>query len=110
MDLPTVPGLKYFTKKPIPVAMVQWTGDNADDLYVFTNNNFAPICPNEPRNAEGELPAGVWDVLHNTYIPLYRGWWVVRGIKGECYPIEPNVLAETYDLTPVKENTDAHQG
>lgn len=29
--------------------------------------------------------------------PVQPDWWVARGVKGEYYPIAPDVLAQTYD-------------
>ena len=28
------------------------------------------------------------------------GDFIVRGVRGECYPVKPDIFAETYDLFP----------
>ena len=77
----------YFVKKPIPIAALQWTGGNADEV-----REFAPEI----------------DYHHATtgsmYIPTREGVmradrndWIVRGIKGEVYAIKPDIFEETYD-------------
>ncbi len=39
----------------------------------------------------------VYDRLHNTWINLDVGDWVITGVQGEKYPIKPDVLAATYE-------------
>lgn len=43
----------------------------------------------------GDLP-GVFDVLHGTQILIKPGDYIIRGIKGEYYPCDEVVFAETY--------------
>lgn len=88
-----------FRKRPIEVQAVQWTGDNLAEVGHLTgSNNFQPINdlgrgPNDPAWATAE----VYDRLHDKWIPLRTGDWVVRGVRGECWPVEQAVFAETYE-------------
>jgi hypothetical protein len=39
----------------------------------------------------------VYDELHSTWVGMYTGQWIIKGVKGEFYPINEEVLAETYE-------------
>jgi hypothetical protein len=80
--------IKEFRKRPITITAVQWTGDNLDELMEFTDGDF-------------ELDvfglAEVWDKLHDTWVTVKDGQWVIKGVKGEFYPIDEEALADTYE-------------
>lgn len=99
-----------FRKKPVVIEAVQWTGDNEDELYAFTGaQNFAVIHPDDrPNSDDPEATASVFDVLHSTWVLVYTGQWVIKGAKGEFYPINEQVLSETYDrVNPLVEAAQA---
>jgi hypothetical protein len=91
-----ISGITRFRKKPVEVTAVQWTGGNELELIVFTGDQFEPIEP-EDRADDPDVTGQVFDVLHNTWVGVYTGQWVIRGVKGEFYPIAEDVLAETYE-------------
>ena len=76
--------MKY-TKKPVTIEAVQWTGKNYDEMRHF-------------------LPCGVrrFDVdgLHiNTLEGDMRaapGDYIIKGVKGEFYPCKPDIFKQTY--------------
>lgn len=85
-------------KKPVVVEAVQWTGDNVGELVNFTQLNFVALCDEDRANSEDpEATAEVFDCLHSTWVLVYTGQWIIRGVKGEFYPIADDVMAETYD-------------
>ena len=76
-----------FKKRPITVEAVQWRGDNFDEIEAFTS---API---EQRPLTDKL-----------FIPTLEGTmrakvgdWIVRGVRGEVWPVEESIFPETYD-------------
>lgn len=83
-------------KKPIEVDTIQWIGDNESELIDFTNHRFEAVPP-EDRAEDPEITAQVFDELHSTWVGVFTGQHVVRGVKGEFYPIAEDVLAETYE-------------
>ncbi len=87
-----------FRKKPFEVEAVQWTDDNEAELMEFTGQQFRRIAPPD-RSDDPEATGAVFDVLHRTWVNVYRGQWVIRGVRGEFYPIAEDVLAETYEAT-----------
>lgn len=82
-----------YRKKPVIVSTMEWTGDNEADLVAWTGGNF---------HAYDAFPytAEVYDELHATWIDVETGHHIIRGVKGEFYPIAPEVLADTYELQP----------
>lgn len=87
-------------KKPVVVDTIQWTGDNEDEVQAFTigATNFYALDPEDRENSEDpEATATVFDNLHNTWVLVYTGQHIVRGVKREYYPIAEEVLADTYE-------------
>lgn len=85
---------QMFRKKPIVVHAVQWTGANWVEMHEFTGGLFGDVAPGD--HADPSITAQTYDSLHSTWVGLKTGQWVVRG-GGEFYPIDEEVLAETYD-------------
>lgn len=88
---------RRFRKRPIEVTAMQWTGSNERELRLWCGPSmFGAVAP-EDRTDDPEITAEVLDVLHSTWVGVKTGQWIVRGVKGELYPIAEDVLAETYD-------------
>lgn len=83
----------YYTKKPLTIPTLEWTGSNADELRAF--------C--EPDDTEYNIQftdggVKVWNDQEHCWIPVPVGHVVARGALGELYPISPEALARTFDL------------
>lgn len=85
--------MAYFRKRPIVVEAVRFSGTNHDELWTFTGGVFLALDDYERPDIRGQ----VFDKLHDSWIGVKVGQWVVRGIHGEHYPIDAQVLSETYD-------------
>lgn len=84
-------------KKPVEVEAIQWTGENLADVQAFTGSAlFGAVAP-EDRSEDPDMTAEVFDKLHSTWVHVYDGQWIIKGIQGEFYPIAADVLAATYD-------------
>lgn len=99
--------IRYFKKKPIAVPMIEWTGENMDEIREFTGN-IDVVSAQDTDQVPYPLPKFlVKDVLpiraeiYNTeelaWIPVPLGHFVAKGSNGEFYPISPAVLEQTYD-------------
>lgn len=103
--------VKQFTKKPVTISAIQWTGDNLPDVIEFTGKH--------PR-------WGDWFVDMGEYIAHVRsdgnrfkiftlegvmdalpGDWIIRGVQGEHYPCKPDIFAATYDPAELQERRKA---
>jgi len=86
-----------FRKRPVEVVAIQWTGENEAEVRRFTGGSLFGACRQEGPSHDPEVTAHVYDETHSTWVGVKPGQWVVRGVKGEFYPIDPDILAETYD-------------
>jgi hypothetical protein len=82
--------VKTFRKKPVEVEAVQFTGDNADEIQVWSYNHVLPIREMHSPivlavpTLEGVMKASVGD-------------WIVRGVADEYYPCKPDIFEQTYE-------------
>ena len=86
-------------KKPVEVQAVQWTGANLVEVVEPTGaSRFFPLDEHDRRNSgDPDATATVYDVLHSTWVLVKNGQWIIRGVKGEFYPCDEAVFAETYE-------------
>lgn len=85
-----------FRKKPVVIDAIRWTGDNYDEINNWTDSRFQMITlPDQP-----EMTARIYDVLHETWVLLRDGDWVIRGVRGEYYPCANDVFESTYEPVP----------
>jgi hypothetical protein len=88
-------------KKPVEVDTIQWTGTNEHEVQEFTGGPsvfYALDAEDRAGCDDPEATATVFDNLHSTWVLVYTGQHIVRGVKREYYPIAEDVLAETYEL------------
>jgi hypothetical protein len=74
-----------FRKKPVVIEARQWEGSNAVDLLDW-------IKP-EARQEGQTLVIPTLEGDHEARL----GAWIIRGVKGEFYPCDPDIFAATYE-------------
>lgn len=74
-------------KKPVEVEAFRWQGENVDgfDLLVTRTADGEEKRRLRIETLEGTMWASVGDVI-------------IRGIKGECYPVKPDIFDATYEV------------
>ncbi len=98
------PTVRTRRKKAVTVDTLLWNGANADQLAAFTGGRFWPVGPDD-RTEFPDITGEVLDVLHSTRIGMRTGQHVVKGVRGEFYPIDESVLDETYeDAMPIADD------
>lgn len=82
--------MKYYVKKPIPVAAAKVEKENREEIIELLKSG---------TTAWEELPDGFMVYSWEGIEPVKYGsnYWIIRGIKGECYPCEGNVFEESYE-------------
>lgn len=78
---------KKYRKKPVIVEAMRWTGKNTTALLHWMCPDLSPDAVSFDgtiKTLEGELRAS-------------RGDWIIRGVKGEFYPIKDAIFRETYE-------------
>lgn len=77
-----------FRKKPVVIEAVQWTGDGTPELYVLMGREIDVKSSGSPqlviRTLEGDMLAQIGD-------------WIIRGVKGELYPVKDEIFRLTYE-------------
>ena len=100
---PLPAGWQLIRKKPVIVAGIQWTGSNEAQVQALTGReNFYALDPGDRANCDDpEATATVFDKLHSTWVLVFTGQWVIRGVKGEFYPLADDVRTDTYEFVEV---------
>lgn len=92
----------FYRKKPITIQAFQITDWCMEDLnrtpYWFTNAIALDINANNSVTIKKDL--GEWKIKINTLEGEYtvtKGWWIIKGIKGELYPCKDEIFINTYE-------------
>lgn len=88
-----------YRKKPVVVEAIQWTGRNyTKTLDPFLGNNWGRADVKEVAwEHEDAEEVVVWNGLEKIWIPCPVGHWIIRGIKGEFYPCDPEAFEQSYE-------------
>lgn len=82
-----------FRKKPVVIEAIQWnaTFERYNEICKFVGESLQTnYCGNSQpqliyiKTLEGEHTASPND-------------WIIKGIKGECYPCKPDIFEATYE-------------
>ena len=81
--------MPFYVKKPVVVEAIQWTGNNTQEIDVFTESQFLEVERNGVRmlaifTLEGTMEARIDD-------------WIIKGVNGEFYPCKPDIFDKTYE-------------
>lgn len=56
-----------------------------------------------------DATATVFDKLHSTWVLVFDGRWIIKGVKGEFYPCADDVFRETYEPATAERDHQAEQ-
>ena len=81
--------LKQYIKKPIPVYAVKVEKENKLQIIALLKSGTT-----DWEELEDGFMVHSWEGIE----PVKYGsnYWIIRGIKGECYPCEGNIFEESY--------------
>ncbi len=76
----------WFRKKPVVIEAVQFNGRNPAQIMGFTKSTATLDEDGLIRihTLEGWMIASVGD-------------WIIKGVKGEFYPVKPDIFEATYE-------------
>ena len=105
-----LPEARLFTKKPVTIAAIQWTGKNLREVIAFTDG------PPDTRTTHAGMAWEAYiDLVARDGLKIYTlegkmlaspGDWIIRGVKGEYYPVKCDIFYATYDKV---EEDDGHR-
>ena len=81
-----------FTKKPVTITAIDWTGDNFDAVKKFAGDNVSLengklVIKTLEDGADGKAK-------HVASI----GDFIIRGVEGEYYFCKPYIFEQTYEI------------
>lgn len=86
-----------YRKKPVVIEAIQYTGNNGNELYIWSSSKVieSPICEPTDNNPSGvyvqvKTLEGIMCGIVNDYI--------IKGVNGEFYPCKPDIFDKTYDI------------
>jgi hypothetical protein len=79
-----------YTKKPVTIDAVQWTGKNRTEILNFCTNGYVNYSN---AKLEPELKIQTLEGLMTATV----GDYIIKGIKGEFYPCKEDIFLETYN-------------
>lgn len=91
--------VKRFRTKIVEIEAMQWRYNQKvlKEMYEFTEGNFRLHGHLDNGKPVGQWTADVFDKLHNTWISVADGQWIVRGAKGEYYPCDDETFHWKYE-------------
>ena len=103
-----LPEARLFTKKPVTIAAIQWTGKNLREVIAFTDG------PPDTRTTHAGMAWEAYtDLVARDGLKIYTlegkmlaspGDWIIRGVKGEMYPCKDEIFRLTYEPVVARES------
>jgi hypothetical protein len=79
-----------YTKKPVTIDAIQWTGKNRTEILNFCTDGYVSYSN---AKLEPELKIQTLEGLMTATV----GDYIIKGIKGEFYPCKEDIFLETYN-------------
>lgn len=90
--------IRKYTKKPVTIEAIQWTGENTDKVLDFITE--VPLSETDKI-----IKTAIVD-NYDLYIKTLEGMmkadmgdYIIKGVEGEFYPCKPNIFNKTYQAT-----------
>jgi hypothetical protein len=81
--------IEIYKKKPVSVAVLAWDGRNFDEIKKFAGDM--------AFMDDGDLFIHTLEDTDTSSHAASVGDLIVRGVKGEFYPVKPDVFMRTYE-------------
>ena len=83
-----------YRKRPVVIDAVQFhVGQDLPEPFQIVNYGY-PVGENESHPLEGKY----WVQTLEGPLMVRDGDWLVRGTKGEFYPVKPDIFVDIYEL------------
>lgn len=97
--------MAFYTTKPIEIEAVRYDGNLDKIRAAYPDVKIRRLADNETR-------AEVWDYLQETWVIVRLGDYIIKGMKGEYYPCDPDVFEAKYEMVVPRhreERTTTHE-
>lgn len=78
--------MSRYRKKPVVIEAEQWSGSNWHQMLAFAGGG----------NVSTDGEHLMVHTLEGTMVAP-PGWWIIKGVKGEFYPCDPEIFEATYE-------------
>jgi hypothetical protein len=92
-----------FRKKPVEIQAKHWDGSIEGATVIIDwvlagagTARYRECTTSHDERTSHCVPAIAIDTLEGT-MKADPGYWIIRGVKGEFYPCEPDIFAATYE-------------
>jgi hypothetical protein len=85
--------IKTYRKKPVDIEAIQFTRDNFDKIWEFTNSTAFNFTVE--RRIDG-VATCIIPTLEGQHIAI-EGDYIIKGVEGEFYPCKPSIFEKTYE-------------
>lgn len=86
--------VKRYRKKPVEIDAVQYTGHNSDEIRDLVGEDLI-------YSSAGMIGTTGAKELHIRTLEgdmhVSQNDWVIKGVKGEFYPVKPDIFEASYD-------------
>lgn len=91
--------VQLYRKKPIAIQAIQFKGSqdlsNVSEILDFTDHKFRVRDVREA--GPSVITAEVYDELHDTWVGVKDGDFIIKGVQGEFYPHDGHLMPQVYD-------------
>lgn len=88
---------QYQTRKTVIEAIQFNSDEDLEAIQEFTGADNFSLVAEEDRNDDPDMRGQIFDKLHNTWVHVYYGQWIIKGTEGEFYPCAGNVFLKKYE-------------
>lgn len=88
--------VKRYTKRPVTIEAVQLTqyGDFVRATAWINDNGGSAVF--SPRIKDSDQDYLIVQTIEGN-MEARKGWWIIKGVKGEFYPCEPEIFTLSYE-------------
>lgn len=87
--------MKY-RKKPVEIEAIKWNGSNVEEVINFCNDKVI-VYHEQLLNGVKCDSYSVSILTLEGVMGVDVGDYIIKGIKGECYPCKPDIFEMTYE-------------
>lgn len=103
--------VRLYSKIPVTIKAIQFNGSqdlsNVSEIIEFTDHKFRVRDIRDISNSV--ITAEVYDELHDTWVGVKDGDYIIQGIKGEFYPHDAELFPQAYVESWQQEAADIFQ-
>jgi hypothetical protein len=86
-----------YRKKPVIIEAIEWNGTNTKEIFNFTGRHHSVKDWSVNKLHNLVLTDGLKIFTLEGKMNADIGDYIIKGVKGECYPCKPDIFHTTYE-------------